>query len=218
MSNNRKKPHPSALALGLTILLSLANGPVWAGEQTWSGTLGPSSPTWTRPVSLTVLSGVGVDVRYETREFYVSTADTCTMETIGGSGDPYSHLYKDAFSATNQFTNLLALDDDGGGGFRPKITFGLMPGTTYLLVTTEFSPDFADMAYTNKISCPVATVTFAPTTTTTCASEGYTGAKLTWCQNICENGLTGQTLDTWIHRWVNRYRQLPYCAVGGLPD
>jgi len=54
---------------------------------------------------------------------------------------------------------------------------------------------------------------------TTCASEGYTGTKLTWCKNICENGLTGATLDTWIHRWINRYRDLPYCAVegGGQP-
>ena len=49
--------------------------------------------------------------------------------------------------------------------------------------------------------------------TTTCASEGYKGAQLTWCKNICENGLTGQVLDTWIHRWINRYRDLPYCAV-----
>ena len=47
----------------------------------------------------------------------------------------------------------------------------------------------------------------------TCASDGYKGAQLTWCQNICENGLTGKVLDTWIHRWVSRYRQLPYCAV-----
>ena len=49
----------------------------------------------------------------------------------------------------------------------------------------------------------------------TCASEGYTGTKLTWCKNICENGLTGATLDTWIHRWINRYRDLPYCAQEG---
>ena len=47
----------------------------------------------------------------------------------------------------------------------------------------------------------------------TCASEGYTGTKLTWCQNICEKGYTGTTLNTWIHRWVDRYRDLPYCAV-----
>ena len=50
---------------------------------------------------------------------------------------------------------------------------------------------------------------------TTCASEGYTGTKLTWCKNICEKGLTGAALDTWIHRWVSRYRDLPYCAVEG---
>jgi hypothetical protein len=46
----------------------------------------------------------------------------------------------------------------------------------------------------------------------TCASEGYTGTKLTWCKNICEMGYTGATLDMWIHRWINRYRDLPYCA------
>ena len=50
-------------------------------------------------------------------------------------------------------------------------------------------------------------------TTTTCASEGYTYTKLSWCQNICEKGYEGATLDMWIHRWVNRYRDLPYCAV-----
>ena len=50
---------------------------------------------------------------------------------------------------------------------------------------------------------------------TTCASEGYTGTKLTWCKNICEMGYTGATLDMWIHRWINRYRDLPYCAVEG---
>ncbi len=49
----------------------------------------------------------------------------------------------------------------------------------------------------------------------TCASEGYTGTKLTWCQNICEKGYTGATLDMWIHRWINRYRDLPYCAQEG---
>lgn len=47
----------------------------------------------------------------------------------------------------------------------------------------------------------------------TCASEGYTGTKLEWCRNICERGYTGATLDMWIHRWVNRYRDLPYCAI-----
>ncbi|WP_374353480.1 hypothetical protein [Thermomonas sp.] len=47
-----------------------------------------------------------------------------------------------------------------------------------------------------------------------CASSGYTGTKLTWCQNICEKGYTGATLDMWIHRWINRYRDVPYCGLG----
>lgn len=49
----------------------------------------------------------------------------------------------------------------------------------------------------------------------TCAGEGYKGAQLIWCKNICENGLTGRVLDTWIHRWTKRYRDLPYCAAEG---
>ena len=49
----------------------------------------------------------------------------------------------------------------------------------------------------------------------TCASEGYTGTKLTWCQNICEKGYTGATLDMWLHRWTGKYRDLPYCAAEG---
>lgn len=46
----------------------------------------------------------------------------------------------------------------------------------------------------------------------TCAQEGFTGTKLLWCKNICEKGYSGATLDMWIHRWVNRYRDLPACA------
>lgn len=46
----------------------------------------------------------------------------------------------------------------------------------------------------------------------TCESEGYTGTKLTWCQNICEKGYTGATLSMWIKRWTDRYKDLPYCA------
>ena len=57
------------------------------------------------------------------------------------------------------------------------------------------------------------TVPLNYTVSTTCVNDGYKGTQLNWCQNICENGLTGATLDTWIHRWVNRYRDLPYCRV-----
>ena len=48
--------------------------------------------------------------------------------------------------------------------------------------------------------------------------DGYTGTKLQWCQNICEKGYTGATLESWIHRWTNRYRDLPYCLVNPQPS
>ena len=52
---------------------------------------------------------------------------------------------------------------------------------------------------------------------TTCASEGYTGTKLLWCQNICEKGYTGNILNMWLRRWIDRYRNLPYCALAPQP-
>ncbi|MDE2408496.1 MAG: hypothetical protein KGL91_11630 [Xanthomonadaceae bacterium] len=53
----------------------------------------------------------------------------------------------------------------------------------------------------------------------TCASSGYTGTQLLWCQKICESGLTGRDLDVWLQRWIRQFRQLPYCALpgGGAP-
>ncbi|MBN8260869.1 MAG: hypothetical protein J0L59_00915 [Xanthomonadales bacterium] len=59
----------------------------------------------------------------------------------------------------------------------------------------------------------VSVMVFAPQSSTTCASEGYVGTQLTWCRNICEKGYTGATLDTWIRRWLGRYRELPYCLA-----
>ena len=49
--------------------------------------------------------------------------------------------------------------------------------------------------------------------TTTCASEGYTGTKLNWCKIICESESSAYTIDTYLRRWINRYHDLPYCAV-----
>ena len=63
-----------------------------------------------------------------------------------------------------------------------------------------------------------ASVVLDYTVTTTCANDGYTGTKLQWCQNICEKGYTGSTLESWIHRWTNRYRDLPYCLVNPQPS
>ena len=50
---------------------------------------------------------------------------------------------------------------------------------------------------------------------TTCASSGYTGTKLNWCRIICESEASSSTVDTYLRRWINKYRDLPYCAVEG---
>ena len=49
-----------------------------------------------------------------------------------------------------------------------------------------------------------------------CAAEGYTGTKLNWCRQICEIEQSPGVLESWIHRWVNRYREDPPC-VGNEP-
>ena len=58
---------------------------------------------------------------------------------------------------------------------------------------------------------------YNPGPTTTCASEGYTGTKLSWCKIICESESSSSTIDTYLRRWINRYHDLPYCAVEPQP-
>lgn len=60
------------------------------------------------------------------------------------------------------------------------------------------------------VAAPVGQVAQSPTT---CLSEDYTGTKLYYCQKICESGYTGATLNMWIRRWMDRYRDLPYCLL-----
>ena len=219
MSQHRNRTTLS-LALGLTLLLGVSSAPAWAGEQTYSGALDASSPTWIRPTRFNPPQDSGSVNRYSAQSFQVSAADTCTLTMVdvsGGGTDGYFEFYKDSFDAANKYANGLATDDDSAGGLRPQITQTLQPGTTYILVTTQFGGSF-DMAYTNRISCPTATVTLAAAPpTTTCASEGYTGMKLDWCKNICERDYTGATLNMWIRRWIDRYRILPYCALAPQP-
>lgn len=65
----------------------------------------------------------------------------------------------------------------------------------------------------------VAPATATPVTTglvqapTTCASEGYAYTKLQWCQAICESSLSQAQKDVYTRRWMDRYRDLPYCLL-----
>ena len=90
-----------------------------------------------------------------------------------------------------------------------SVVYSTIPADYYL------SDDTSSGLPAEVLATVQATLNLTFGASTTCASEGYTGTKLTWCQNICEKGYTGATLDMWIHRWINRYRDLPYCARGG---
>jgi hypothetical protein len=104
---------------------------------------------------------------------------------------------------------LSGFGGDGGAATEAKLDmpWGVSVGSGRLLIVDTRNNRI------RSVSADVLPVPVRPAIT--CASEGYTGTKLTWCQNVCEKGYTGATLDMWIHRWVNRYRDLPYCAVEG---
>jgi hypothetical protein len=80
--------------------------------------------------------------------------------------------------------------------------------TTHLMPPESFFQLGTSAGYTSVIFLAEADEPL-----TTCASEGYTGTQLNWCVKICESGLTGKALDDWIHRWIRRYHDLPYCAA-----
>ena len=129
---------------------------------------------------------------------YVVSRDTHTVQRITSNGSIQR-------VAGTQYTP--GFSGDGGPAIEATLNlpWGMTIGNGYLLIADSFNKRI------RKVTAEVAPVPNAPSTT--CASEGYKGAQLTWCQNICENGLTGQVLDTWIHRWIKRYRDLPYCAL-----
>ena len=113
---------------------------------------------------------------------------------------------------SNQANRSVALGYPHGNGF---VAYSGMPVDTYLpngpyddanLCTSSNLCGGMQTYLTNLIAWSVEQVR-------SCAKEGYAGTKLIWCQNICEKGYTGATLDMWIHRWINRYRDLPYCAI-----
>ncbi len=83
--------------------------------------------------------------------------------------------------------------------------------------SNDGTPNAFIFAFKGTGGTPVDPENPVDTGATTCASEGYTGTKLLWCQNICEKGYTGSTLAMWIRRWTDRYRDLPYCAANPPP-
>jgi len=112
-------------------------------------------PVWNRPQEglppTPPLSGTGTAVPYSVTPFTVSATGsyiiTSTQATAGY--DTFIFLYQNSFDASDQFTNVLAGDDDFVFLVSSQITFTLNAGTTYYLVNTGFgNGDFGNWTMT----------------------------------------------------------------------
>lgn len=130
--------------------------------------------------------------------------DPCTFT----GGTPVASLPAGTvpFFTTTDALNATAVGYGHGAG-RVVLSASQNP-SSYLYNSGNYAYPGAKTFYINAMAWALA----GSGQTQTCASEGYTYTKLAWCKNICENGLTGATLNVWIHRWIDRYRVLPYCA------
>ena len=190
-------PAPSGGVLSFSTAMQKCTGGATWGTDAWPGAyLGPiyftgftvSSRTLTLPAN--------------TKAFYLY------LQNNGGSSAPQTIQVTTDSGATSgplSVTTGFRSPNVGAFGFAFHTTAG--ESITSITVESTQSTSFAigNFGINGGVVTPA----------TTCASEGYTGTKLTWCKNICEMGYTGAQLDTWIHRWINRYRDLPYCAQEG---
>ena len=145
---------------------------------------GPGVSVSTGPGIVQTFNDVGSDQAF----FYSSTS---VNGSIGG------------LPVTSAEVDFVDFDVDTNGR-AAMLSSDAIP-TTHL-ITTDNSISF-------QTSAGFTYIRFLAEPEITCASEGYTGTKLTWCQNICEKGYTGSTLDMWIHRWISRFHTLPACAA-----
>lgn len=145
--------------LGLAQLASAASVP-------FAGALAPSDPVFNRPLAgnpPTGLSSVGTAVTFDLLPFFVTAADTFTLQTLTATvpssfnpDDTFLVLYQNAFSPATPLANALVADDDGAptGGLS-LIARALTPGVQYYLVVTSYA-NGALGDYTGSISNPGA--------------------------------------------------------------
>ena len=166
-------------------------GTSWGSPVTWGhGYLGPVFYSASNPVILTLPANTKAFYFY-TQSPFIGTWNITAATDSGATSGPIS--VSSGFSAPTS-----------ANGFGFYSTAG--ENITSITITSSAPPGLG-----------LAEFGISTGPTTTCASEGYTGMKLEWCRNVCEKGYTGATLDMWIHRWVGRYRDLPYCAAPASP-
>ena len=120
----------AALALGTAM-------PAHADVYSYSGDT-TGAPVMHRPISTSVLSGVGTATRYEALSFHVDTSGVYSFQSVAGY-DNYTLLYQDSFVPSASLQNLIAVNDDIAQlpGFSGFLTY-LYARTPYVFVSTGF--------------------------------------------------------------------------------
>ena len=223
-------------AVALTVLLSIAALPAtaqsltttYATNNSFAGNTFDLTPSSDMTVdSFDVhLSGsaetvIAIYWRSGTSQGFESSSNGWTLlgtDTVisQGQGNP-THVSIGGLSMTAGQTYGIYVDVQSYPSSSMLYTNGVMPYSNADLTITPFfgkgNPAFLGSTFSPRTWN--GTVYYSMGHNTTCADSGYTGTKLLWCQKICESGLTGKALEDWIHRWINRYRELPACALGG---
>ena len=130
-----------------------------AGSASYSDT-NAGGPTFARPFTpgdgtsgSCDLSGTGSDVAYHVQDIEVATSGDYTIESAQDY-DGYLHVYEDGFDPLDACLNLIALNDDAGGGSLID-NVALSDAATYTVVTSGFSnTDVGN--FTNTITGPGA--------------------------------------------------------------
>lgn len=136
--------------------------------------------------------------------FFAATRDGYTAS--GLSADMTKLL------TTNNANNTVAFGYPQGNGY---VSYNAMPIDAFLSggIWNQLNFCTASNACAGMQTYLTNLIDWSIDQAKSCENEGYTYTKLEWCKNICERGYTGGTLDMWLRRWINRYRDLPYCAV-----
>lgn len=137
---------------GLVLAFCFA-GSAMAGTTSYSGDT-TGNPTWNRTAGTSYLSGIGTAVPYETQVFSVSLSGNYTITSAYDQYDGYVHLYASSFDPLDQFTNLMAADDDYSTIYDAQLAdASLVSGTDYIIVNSGFdNDDFG--TYTTTIAGP----------------------------------------------------------------
>ena len=131
----RQATNAAMLAIGL-FGATLAQ----AGTLTFTDTT-VGGPTWNRPLTTTMLSGVGTNVAYDVNRIRVDQTGNYTFlsqSLVPAGWDNYLVLYANAFAASSPLANLIALNDDFTGIGQAGFTIALSAGIDYFLVETGF--------------------------------------------------------------------------------